>query len=140
MQCEVCTAPIGRGKRCKHCRRIHDALSADPRSDVNAITTAMRRAYRGGRFYCHYSGIELNTENSGSPFYRSIDHRTPGDRNDVVLCAIFINQMKGDLAEDEFRAAVRVLADCFAGKGTADFSSVSFRHWQRHWLGKPIPA
>ena len=95
----------------------------------------MRQAYKNGRFHCYYSGVQLDTVDSGSPFYRSIDQRTPGQRVDLVLTALFINKMKGDLDEDEFRDAVTILADSFRSGRVADFSKIAFTHRKRNWLG-----
>ena len=96
----------------------------------------MRRAYRDGKFYCHYSRVELNTEDSGSPLYRSIDHRTPGERTELALCCMFINAMKSDLDEEEFKAAVEALAKSFRTEQPADFSAVKFSRWSRKWSGR----
>ena len=85
MECQICSVPIVQGFRCPRCRKIHDCFSADGRSDVEAVTAAMRKAYRDGKFYCYYSRVELNLEDSGRPLYRSIDHRTPGAKADLVL-------------------------------------------------------
>ena len=137
-KCEVCDKPLARwGKRCLRCRRIHDNVSSDSRSDVNAITEAMRTAFRDDKFYCYYTGIELDTENDQAPNYRSIDHRTPGVRDDLVLCCMFVNEMKSDLDEEEFRTAVIELAKCFQTNQPLDMDRLSFRHRKRHWQGKP---
>ena len=136
MNCEICEAAISQGRRCRRCGKIHDSFSADGRSEVQAITTAMRKAFRDGKFYCYYSGVELNLEDSGSPLYRSIDHRTPGVRADLVLCCMFINQMKSDLDEAEFKAAVEALAESFRTGQPANFSAVKFSRWSRIWSGR----
>ena len=93
----------------------------------------MRQAYRDDSFYCYYSGVRLDTDDSSRPFYRSIDHRTPGERSDLVLCCIFINEMKGDLDEQEFQKAILALADSFRGRKPADFGDIPFKHRRRDW-------
>jgi len=133
--CEVCDSPINRGKRCRQCAAIHDALSADSRSDVTAITAAMRNSLRDGLFWCYYTGLPLVLDDSGSPYYRSIDHRTPGDRRDLVLCCLFVNEMKGDLDEAEFRSAIRALAACFETGQPLNLGEVRFQYRKRNWLG-----
>jgi hypothetical protein len=96
----------------------------------------MRKAYHDGKFYCYYSRVELNIEDSGSPFYRSVDHRTPGQPADLVLCCMFIAQMKRDLDEAELRAAVEALAESFRTEQPANFSKVTFSRWSRKWSGR----
>ena len=77
----------------------------------------------------------MGTEDSGSPFYRSIDHRTPGNRDDLVLCCLFVNEMKCDLNEDEFKEIVCALADTFSSGAVTNLGTVQFKHRRRNWLG-----
>lgn len=134
-RCEICSESIQRGKRCRRCGLAHDGFSADGRSDVAAITFAMQKSLRGGEFFCYYTGLRLDLGNSGSPFFRSIDHRTPGDRTDLVMCCMFVNQMKADLTEAEFRNAVIALAKGFTTGQPVDQSKLQFSKWTREWNG-----
>lgn len=135
MKCEVCNSEITRGKRCRRCAAIHDKFSADGRSDLGAITKAMRQSLRGETFICFYTGLKLDISIPSSPFYRSIDHRTPGDRSDLVLCCMFVNEMKCDMNEEEFRTVVRQLAHCFETGEVLDLENVRFCHRRRNWFG-----
>jgi len=81
-------------------------------------------------FRCHYSGVKLDEINHQHPLYLTFDHRTPRQENDIVVAAAWINDMKSDLSEDEFKAVVKQLARKFDGEAF-DESVLRFIHWRR---------
>jgi hypothetical protein len=64
-------------------------------------------------FLCYYTGVRLDVSNTASPFYLIFDHAIPGDNTRFVVCARFVNEMKSQMSEDEFRTNIRLLARHF---------------------------
>lgn len=61
-------------------------------------------------FRCYYTGILLEEVNYRSPWYLTFDHRIPGKKGDLVVCALWVNQLKSFLTETEFKSVVGELA------------------------------
>jgi len=74
---------------------------------------ALKNSWDGESFRCYYSGVRLVDNDSGSPRYITLDHRTPGNEEDIVIAASLINDMKTHMNEDAFREIVAKLADHF---------------------------
>lgn len=118
--CEVCQNLTMRGpaaRLCLRCDRI--ARRVDPRhaGNKNARIKAMQTSWNGEFFRCYYSGARLVEDDSGSPRYVTLDHRTPRNEQDIVIAASLINDMKSNMDEREFREIVIGLAEHFQ-KGT----------------------
>ena len=129
--CAVCASPRHRLARlCKRCKRLVDRVDIRRKADREARIRALFDAWRDGGFHCHYTGIQLDESDRTAPRYLTFDHRTPRQENDVVVAAAVINDMKSDLAEDEFWAVVRELATKRAG-GHFDARVLDLRRWKR---------
>jgi hypothetical protein len=76
---------------------------------------ALRNSWDGDFFRCHYSGARLVEDDSGSPRYITLDHRTPRNEEDIVIAASLINDMKTNMDEKAFNEIVIALADHFKG-------------------------
>jgi hypothetical protein len=90
----------------------------DPRGRPNkeARLDALKKSWDGVNFRCYYSKQRLATDDPASPWYLVFDHRTPRNESDLVCAAAVINDMKSDLSEDEFKAAVVALAAVFTDR------------------------
>ena len=64
-------------------------------------------------FLCYYTGVKLNVRDTASPFYLTFDHAIPGDNTRFVVCARFVNEMKSQMSETEFRTNILLLAKHF---------------------------
>jgi hypothetical protein len=93
---------------------------------------AVKESWKGGAFRCHYSGVELEIFDSSSPFYFSFDHVTPRDGSKMVACAAFINEIKSDSSEDEFRQNTILLAKHFENGTTLSRSHFKLKYYRRH--------
>lgn len=129
--CQVCNAEIHiLAKLCKRCKRLVDRVDPRRNPDRADRTRALRRAWDGTGFRCHYSGVRLEETNRGDPRYLTFDHRTPRDEHDVVVAAGCLNDMKSDMSEEEFRAVVQAFASHSAG-GKFDERVLRLAHWKR---------
>lgn len=131
--CEICRETIAAGaKRCARCNKLVRGRRGKGRNkaDKAARVRALQASWREGGFRCHYTGILLEEKNHRSPRYLSFDHRTPRDESDIVIAAQMINDMKSDLAEDEFRRIVVALTKHFAGE-PFDEDSLNLVHFRR---------
>jgi hypothetical protein len=100
------------------------------KSNKFARVNALKNAWDGKHFKCFYSGIELEEIDSKNPRYITFDHRTPRDEDDIVVTAACINDMKTDMSESEFRAAVVALSKVFQG-GVIDAEVFNLKYWKR---------
>ncbi len=130
-ECEVCSqAAHSRARLCKRCRKLIDRADTRRKPDKEARIEALRQAWDGQGFRCHYTGVRLVEDNPRDPMYVTFDHREPRNESDVVVATALVNDMKSDLTEDEFRAFVIELAGRFAG---GPFREELFRvtRWKR---------
>jgi len=127
--CWACSDPVHRfnAKFCLRCARFGQRMRTKrfPPETVKAIWEYIRRY----GYLCYYTGMLLELEDRKSPRYLVFDHWIPGDPAKVVLCCAFINEMKSDMAEDEFRDTVCQVADHFR-KGTPVVLK-PFVYWDR---------
>jgi hypothetical protein len=91
---------------------------------------ALQKAWDGEGFRCHYTGIRLIEDNPKDPRYLTFDHLIPREEQEIVVVAGAINDMKSDLADDEFRAMVVQLANRFKGE-EFDENVFDLKHWKR---------
>jgi hypothetical protein len=91
---------------------------------------ALKQAWDGQSFRCHYTGVRLVENNHRDPRYLTFDHRIPRKEAGVVLACACLNDMKSDLDEAEFRRVVIELAKRFQG-GALDEAVLALKHWKR---------
>jgi DNA-directed RNA polymerase subunit RPC12/RpoP len=114
---------------CPRCRKLkHKALKRKIYAEVSK--KALKDAWKGDGFYCHYCKHKLEEKNSKSPYYITFDHVIPQQNNNIVMAAAIINDMKSDMDEAEFRKMVISLANCFNG-GTFDPSTMNLKYYRR---------
>jgi hypothetical protein len=129
--CPICEATVHPlATYCKRCKRLLDRIDVRAKHDREARVEALKSSWDGECFRCYYSGTRLIDDNHHDPRYITFDHRTPRREDDIVVCAAFLNDMKSDLSESEFRSIVIELASRFSG-GCFDESVLSFEHWTR---------
>jgi len=128
--CQVCGSiahPLA--ELCRRCKKFVDRVVRRA-PDKSARIRALKQAWDGQGFRCHFTGIRLVEDNPSDPRYLTFDHLTPRQEDDVVVTAALINDMKSDLSEAEFKAVVVQLARRFAG-GTFDEVVFNVSHWKR---------
>jgi len=113
-----------RAYACVRCKRIldrvetrRDASGALRRFNRDARLQALRQSWRDNDFHCYYTDISLITGGDRWPDHRylAFEHRTPDDETSVVVTCAFVNRMKTDLTEAQFKTMVFELAKVFAG-------------------------
>jgi hypothetical protein len=134
--CPICNRParnniatycqFGCGKLVSRARSVDNAAERDQR------LKAVKSSWRNGSFRCHYAGIELEIFDSSSPFYFSFDHVTPREGSKIVACSAFINDVKSDSTEEEFKHNTIVLANHFSSGTTLHQSDFKVKHYKRH--------
>jgi hypothetical protein len=126
--CRVCETRCEPYVYCPQCRRL---IFSHP-TDHLLLAEVLRNARDKftGRFMDHYLHIPLDPGDNKSPLFSVFDHRIPRKEGDLVLCAAFVNSMKGSFSDEEFRAAIIALARHFAGE-PFDVSAVKFEYWSR---------
>ncbi len=131
-RCTICESQVSHPSAlyCKRCKRLLDRV--DPRKNPirSARVKALRQAWDGQAFRCYYTGIKLVEDNHKDPRYLTFDHRIPRKESDIVVVAAAINDMKSDLADDEFRAMVQELSNYFNGQGFNE-SVFNLKYWKR---------
>jgi hypothetical protein len=81
-------------------------------------------------FLCQYAKLPLEMVDRSSPYWIQFDHIVPVKTSAFqALWAVF-NQMKGDLADDEFRQLSIMLRDHWIGT-RFDKDAVKFQYWNR---------
>jgi hypothetical protein len=117
--------------------RDHKRRVAVPTKDewIKALANAWDAAVRC--FRCQISGVMLKVSDPSSPRYPTLEHSTPSTgHGGWMVVAAAINDIKSDLNFDEFRAAIRLLADIVAGSSrtaSADLQQLldGLKHWRR---------
>jgi hypothetical protein len=82
-------------------------------------------------FLCHYTGFAVNLENLGRPWDLTYDHPTPGDGSRLVVAAYWVNVMKTQLSEDEFRAVIIEMARSFETGEPFRMEVCAFKYWRK---------
>jgi hypothetical protein len=135
-QCPICGRParnviatycqFGCGKLVSRARSVKDP------SERNERVEAVKRAWQEGVFKCYYTGGELDIVDSSSPFYLTFDHVTPRVGKKIVGCAAYINDVKSDCTEQEFKHNILVLAEHFKSGRSLRRSDFKLNHYKRH--------
>lgn len=129
--CGICGAPRHPlASYCKRCKKLIDRVDIRRKPDKSARVQALKHAWDGVGFRCHYSGIRLVEDNHRDPRYLTFDHVTPRQEEKVVVTAAVLNDMKSDMTDAEFRAMIIQLASRFAG-GKFDENLFNLSHWKR---------
>jgi hypothetical protein len=81
-------------------------------------------------FRCYYTGIILELYDLTSPWYITFDHRIPGKIGDLVVCAAWVNSMKNQLSEDEFKAVIIEFARCKEAGEPFNLAVAEFKYWR----------
>ena len=84
LACEICKNPKHILARfCKRCKKILDRVDTRGKVNKKARMDALKRAWNGGVFLCHYSRIQLVEDDPKSPCYITFDHRTPRQKDEI---------------------------------------------------------
>src|SRR3989442_12200958 len=103
--CEICgQSKHAQATYCKRCKKLLDRVDTRQKADRQARVKALKEAWDGKAFRCHYSGVRLDEADSKNPRYITFDHRIPRQDGDVVMAAACLNDMKSDMSEAEFKA------------------------------------
>jgi predicted nucleic acid-binding Zn ribbon protein len=149
-QCVICSAPLYKSTLyCSRCGRIVTSRHRDQPKRRSALQKAWSSAKQA--FLCHFSHLPIEEINRDSPFAIEFDHITPIPESDLVATVAFINQLKGDLTADEFKAAFYELVKHWNGT-RFNKAAIAFEYWSRvapkvklpakepkHPLGVPLP-
>ena len=96
------------GWYCARCRPLVRGGCHDNSIRETALIDAFDQERNG--FVCHYTHILLDDRAQKRPYSVSFDHIIPGQPRQVV-CAYFINCMKTNLTDTEFRSVLRELTN-----------------------------
>jgi len=131
-ECQVCGNPLHHplASHCRRCKKFIDRVDIRRKPDKEARARALKQAWDGEMFRCYYSGAKLVEDDPKDPRYLTFDHRIPRQEHDIVVVAQAINDMKSDMADDEFRGMVLQLASRFTG-GKFDERAFHLKHWRR---------
>ncbi|MBI3786997.1 MAG: hypothetical protein HY276_01965 [Ignavibacteriales bacterium] len=138
-KCDVCDRPP-KGKFAKYCAegcgKLISRANGGKKEEKEARRKAVRGAWVQGAFRCHYSFVELELFDSSSPFYFTFDHATPRNSHEIVACAQFLNDMKSDTTENEFKNNVIKLAHYFKTGEKLSWSDFELKHFSRNHTKK----
>ena len=83
--CYICCDAVP--PRRKYCARCYEYL--DMQIETMARVLAMQAAWDpiAKGFRCYYTGVLLELYDLSSPWYITFDHRIPGKKGDLVVCA-----------------------------------------------------
>ena len=112
--CKICQDPSFPGS--DYCPRHRKFFFGkyERRARLVAFMRAWRPEHDG--FVCEYTGIILDENDPNSPWYVSIDHRFPGKKGNLSVCARFVNSIKANLTAGQFRAVMAALARMMDGE------------------------
>lgn len=83
-------------------------------------------------FTSYFTGLALEEDDRRHPLYATWEHLHPGDTK-VTLAAGFVNSMKSNLTEAQFRAITRELVTVWSQPGSRFNSSlVPPGPWRNH--------
>ena len=98
---------------------------------MTARVRALKSAWKGDGFYCYYTKTKLEETDSQRPLHITFDHRTPGNEQDIVATSALVNDIKGDMTEEEFRPMIKALADNFANGTPIPEKCYKPKYWRR---------
>lgn len=108
-KCTICSRPVysDHSIYCYRCYKFSRCMNQRGIHAV-AVKNIWEHVRRHG-YVCYYTGTPLNMTDPKSPWYFVFDHMIPGDDPSVVLTFALYNEMKSDLAIEEFRYYTRQL-------------------------------
>jgi hypothetical protein len=114
----------------KYCPRC--GIHIDPRRERLASALALKAAFdkKTNRFICFYTGVALEETDRTSPWYLTFDHRIPGQKGDLVVCARWINNMKCTFSDKEFKAISIELDRSHKAKEPFNMAVAEFKYWK----------
>jgi hypothetical protein len=126
-ECIICgKAPVPHTRYCARCHKLAD----DPhfsKAQLAALIEAYDRVLDA--FICHYTGLPLDLTDPSSPMYLNFDHVIPRDPRRLVCAANFVNVMKSEMTEDEFRAVIIELAHHWETGEPFDTRVLKLKYW-----------
>jgi len=127
--CHICKGlRLKGGWYCARCRRLVRGGCHDNKIKEAALKDALDLERNG--FICHYTHILLDDRAAKRPCSVSFDHIHPGQPKQVV-CAYFVNCMKTNLTDTEFRAVLRELTNHWQFGMPFDTGVISARRFAR---------
>jgi hypothetical protein len=136
-ECEICDdPPFPRSIFCPRCRRFVFSGGHDHRPRVRALKWAWDPVLR--MFICYYTGIPLDITNPRSPWYLTLEHRTPGNEWSQVVAASWVNAVKTALSEHEFWKIILEYARWKREGGEFNAKIVKYRYWNRTIKGRIV--
>jgi len=125
--CKICQATITtRAEVCPRCRR--HITNVEYTAHLLALLAAWDPVAKG--FRCFYTGVLLEENDKSDPWYLAFDHRIPGKKGDLVVCARWVNSMKTALSDDEFRAVIIELDRSRKAKEPFNMAVAEFKYWK----------
>jgi hypothetical protein len=129
-ECVICGGePVPWSYYCPRCRRLVLMHSIAQRHYARAMKEAWSGEEEG--FVCNYTGVRLDDDDPGSPWYLSFDHGVPGDVRTLVVAAWWVNAMKNALSEEEFWKVVEEYDRYLREGGEFDRDVVGFSYWSK---------
>ncbi len=116
---------------CKRCKKLLDRVDMREKVNKEARVRALKQAWNRGVFLCYYSQIQLAENDPKSPCYITFDHRTPRQKDDIVVAAAVLNDMKSDMDEDEFKKVILALAGFLKGRPFNQMVLKDLKYWKR---------
>jgi 5-methylcytosine-specific restriction endonuclease McrA len=126
-ECILCgKVPVPHTRYCARCHKLADAPDFSM-VQLEALIDAYDRDLDA--FICHYTGLPLDLTDPGSPLYLNFDHVIPRDNRRLVCAASFVNVMKSEMTEDEFRAVIIELAHHWETGEPFDTNVLKLKYW-----------
>jgi len=112
--CGICGKPSVPGSTyCPRCRKfVHGKY------ERRARRVALKRAWSPelDGFVCENTGVRLDENNPKDPWYVSVDHRFPGKKGHLAVCARVVNTVKATLTAEQFPKVMEALARHLEGE------------------------
>ena len=127
--CAICVHPTILGRvYCERCRPHIMSRHMDKLKRRSALIDAYVKIR--DLFICKYSRRPLELEDRSSHKWIEFDHIVPIKTSAFQAIWAVFNQMKGDLADSEFRTLIIMLRDHWLG-ATFNKHAVAFKYWNR---------
>jgi hypothetical protein len=126
-ECIICgKPPVPHTRYCARCHKLADA-SDFSKAQLAALIEAYDEVL--DVFICHYTGLPLDLTDPGSPLYLNFDHVIPRDNRRLACAAAFVNVMKSEMTEEEFRALIIELAHHWETGEPFDTNVLKLKYW-----------
>jgi hypothetical protein len=122
MECVICKRELNGTANKKYCNRCLP-LARRSVGNVAERVAALKEAYdrKTDQFLCGYTRLVLKTSkfDNGDPFYLTFDHVNTKKSSKIVVCGAYINDVKSDTTEEEFKKNIIAIARHFLSEGHA---------------------